>query len=189
VRVVVSSGSGSDYRERAFEGPGVESFDATEGAVIQSSLEASALGAGPPSRTVGTITAIKGSADCGEQTPGAATVAFTGDTAEGTLASVRLDPVLVQCNADPLGNEVVALGLVPVGSNKAHVKLSLTSDGAVTVDETLPSGSHRYLSTGAATITSTGAHVSADVVEQGVAPPGHRLHVEGDLSCGSHPAG
>ena len=185
VKVFVSSGSGPDYHERAFEGTGVTAFDAAKGVRIDSTLTETAATAGATSGSLDAITAIKGSVECGDQTTGTSTVKITGDTAEGSLASAVLDPVRVECTASPDGDEVVALGLMAVGETNALVKLGLTSDGAVTVDETLPSGSHRYMADGSSTITSTGAHVHADLVEQGAATPAHRLHVEGDLSCGT----
>jgi hypothetical protein len=189
VMVFVSSGSGPDYHERAFEGTGVSSFDAAKGAVVDSTLTETAATAGSTRGSVGAVTAIKGSIECGDQKAGTSTVTITGDTAEGALAAAVLDPVRVECDESPDGNEVVASGLMTVGSTKALVKLGLTSDGAVTVDETLPSGSHRYIASGSSRITSTGAHVRAEVVEQGAATPAHTLHVEGDLSCGLHATG
>jgi hypothetical protein len=189
VKVVVSSGSGPDYHERAFEGTGVTSFDAAKGAVVDSTLTETAARAGSTSGSLGAMTGIKGSVECGDQTAGTSTVTITGDTAEGALAGAVLDPVRVECAESPDGDEVIALGLMQVGSVKALVKLGLTSDGAVTVDETLPSVSHRFMASGSSTITSTGAHVRADVIEQEVATPAPTLHVEGDLSCGLHAAG
>jgi hypothetical protein len=189
VKVFVSSGSGPDYHERAFEGTGVAAFDSAKGARIDSTLTETPATAGATGGSLGAITAIKGSVECGDQTSGTSTVTITGDTAEGSLASAVLDPVRVECAASPDGDEVVALGLMAVGETNALVKLGLTSDGGVTVDETLPSGSHRYVANGASTITSTGAHVRADLVERGTATPAHRLHVEGDLSCGTQATG
>jgi hypothetical protein len=189
VKVVVSSGSGPDYHERAFEGTGVTSFDAARGAVVDSTLTETAARAGSTSGSLDAITGIKGSVECGDQTAGTSSVTITGDTAEGALAGAVLDPVRVECGESPDGDEVVALGLMQVGSAKALVKLGLTSDGAVTMDETLLSVTHRYTAGGSSTITSTGARVRADVVEQGVATSAPTLHVEGDLSCGLHAAG
>jgi hypothetical protein len=189
VKVVVSSGSGPDYHERTFEGMGVTSFDAAEGAVVDSTLTETTARAGSTSGSLGAITGIKGSIECGDQTAGTSTVTITGDTAEAPLAGAVLDPVRVECAESPDGNEVVALGLMQVGSIKALVKLGLTSDGAVTMDETLPAVSHRYMAGGSSTITSTGTRVRADVVEQEVATPAPTLHVEGNLSCGLHAAG
>lgn len=189
VKVFVSSGSDPDYHERAFEGTGVTSFDAAKGAVVDSTLTETAATAGSTRGSLGAITAIKGSVECGDQTAGTSTVTITGDTAEGALAAAVLDPVRVECDVTPDGDEVFASGLMAVGSATALVSVGLSSDGAVTVDETLVSGSHRYLASGSSTITSTGAHVRAEVVEQGAATPAHTLHVEGDLSCGLNAAG
>jgi hypothetical protein len=189
VKVFVGSGSGPDYHERAFEGTGVTSFDAAKGAVVDSTLRETTATAGSTKGSVGAMTAIKGSVACGDQTAGTSTVTITGDTAEGALAAAVLDPVRVECDATPDGDEVVASGLMTVGSAKALVAVGLTSDGAVTVDESLASGSHKYIASGSATVTSTGAHLRADVVERGTATPAHTLHVEGDLSCGLHAAG
>ncbi len=61
VKVVVSSGSGPDYHERAFEGNGVTSFDPAHGAVIDSELTEAAPGEGSTPGSVGTVTAIEGS--------------------------------------------------------------------------------------------------------------------------------
>ena len=192
VKVIVSSGSCPDYHERAFEGTGVTSFDAAQRAVVDSTLTETAAAAGSTKGSLGAMTAIKGSVECRDQTAGTSAVTITGDTAEGALAAAVLDPARVECDASPDGDEVVASGLVTVGATKVLVAVGLTSDGAVTLDETLPSGSHRYTASGSSTVTSTGAHVRADVVEQvkqGAATPAHTLHVEGDLSCGLHAAG
>jgi hypothetical protein len=189
VKVFVSSGSDADYHERAFEGTGITSFDAAKGAVVDSTLTETAATAGSTKGSVGAITAIRGSVECGDQTAGSSTVTITGDTAEGALAAVVLDPVRVECDVSPDGDEVFASGFITVGSAKALVSIGLSSDGAVTVNEILPSGWHRYVASGSSTITSTGAQVRADVVEEGSATPAHTLHVEGDLSCGLHAAG
>jgi hypothetical protein len=189
VKVFVSSGSGPDYHERAFEGEGVSAFDAAKGARVDSTLTETAPTAGSTKGGVGAITAIKGSVECGDQTAGTSTVTISGDTAEGALAAAVLDPVRVECDESPDGDEVFASGLMKVGTTRTLVAIGLSSDGSVTVDETLPIGSHKYVASGSTTITSTGAHVSADVVEQGPSTPSHTLHVEGDLSCGLHAAG
>jgi hypothetical protein len=189
VKVFLSSGSGPDYHERAFEGSGVSSFDVAKGAMVDSTLTETAATAGSTKGGVGAISAIKGSVACGDQTAGTSTVRITGVTAAGTLAAAVLDPVRVECDASPGGDEIASSGLVQVGSTKALVAVGLSSDGAVTVNELSPLGSHRYTASGTTTITPTGGHVRADVVEKGAATAAHTLHVEGDLSCGLHAAG
>ena len=189
VQVVVSSGSGPDYHERAFEGMGVTSFAAAKGARVDSTLTETAATAGSTRGSLGAITAITGSVECGDQTAGTSTVTITGDTSEGALAAAVLEPVRVECDVSPDGDEVFASGLMKVGSTEALIAIGLASDGTVTVHQTLPTGSHRYTAGGSSTITPTGAHVLADVVEQEAATPAHTLHVEGDFSCGLHAAG
>jgi hypothetical protein len=184
VRVVVSAGEGSDYHERAFEGTGVSAFDAAARVTVDASLRESAAGKGTTKGNLRAITAIKGSARCRDQSPGSSTVALTGDTADGRLDAARLEPVLVECNTDPVGNEAVALGIVRVGDTRAHIKLALTSNG-VTVEETRPSGTRRYTGKGTSTVTTTRAEVRADVAEQNAAGTAHTIHVEGELTCGS----
>jgi hypothetical protein len=189
VKVIVGTGDGPDYHERAFEGAGVTSIDPARHAVVDSTLTETAATTGSTKGSIGVLTSIKGSVECGDQTPGTSTVSLTGTTREGTLVSAVLDPVRVECDPTADGDELAASGLVQIGATKALVSIGLTSDGAVTVDEALPSGSHRYVSAGTATVTSTGAHVRADVVEQNAPPPAHRLHVEGDFTCGRNAAG
>ena len=135
------------------------------------------------------LAAIKGTIDCGDQTPGSSTVTIAGDTAEGALTAAPLDPVRVECDASPQGTEISASGLTSAGATKVLVSIGLTSDGAVTVDVIAPSASHRYVATGTATITATGGHVRADVVEQKAPPPARTLHAEGDLTCGRNATG
>jgi hypothetical protein len=189
VTVFVSSGSGSDYHERAFQGAGVTSFDAAKGATVRSTLTEVTATAGTTKGSLGAVTVITASIDCGDQTAGTSTIAITGDTAEGRVERAVLDPVRVECTESPDGTEVVATGLVRVGSGRALVKVALMSDGAVTVEQALPVGSRQYRASGSSTITPNGASVRADVVEQETATPPHTLHVEGDLTCGRHAAG
>jgi hypothetical protein len=184
VTVVLSSGSGADYHERSFEGTGVTTFDAAQGAAFDSELTETAAAAGATPGDLGALTSIEGTVACGDQTPGTSTVTITGDTAEGSLNAAVLDPVRVECTGSPDGDEVVVLGLVTVGSTRALVKIGLSSDGSIALDETLANGSHSFRAPGSWTSTSDGGEVRADVVEQ-EATPARTLHVEGEVSCGS----
>jgi hypothetical protein len=190
VEVIVGSGTGADYRERAFEGTGVTSFDPDRGAELDTTLTETESGTATTAGNVrvGALTAITGSVDCRDQTAGSSTLTITGETAEGALQGATLDPVRVECYASPDGDEVFASGLVMVGSTPALLSIGLTSDGGVTVDETLPSSGHRYKATGSTSVTTTGAHLSADVVDEGATPP-RTLHLEGDLVCGRYADG
>ena len=59
----------------------------------------------------------------------------------------------------------------------------------MSVDETLPTTHRRYTAAGTATVTTKGAHVRADAVEQNGAHRPRALHVEGDFTCGVNAAG
>ena len=175
VKVIVSSGSGSDYHERAFEGNGVTSFDPAHGAVIDSALTEAAPGGGSTAGRVGTVTAIEGTIDCGDQTTGSSTVTITGETPDGTLDDAVLDPVRVECDESPDGNEVFASGITGAGSRRVLLTIGLTSDGGVTVNKYDATNSRQYDADGATTITSQGGQVRATVVEQNAAAAAHSL--------------
>jgi hypothetical protein len=181
VQVFLGLGSGNAYHERVFEGAGVTAFSAANGTQLDSVLRETTVPAGP---TGDAATSIKGSIDCGDQTAGSSTVAFTGDIASGRLTKATLDPVRVECDPD---HEIASSGLVSVGDGKALLSMELTSNGGVSVEETTPSGTHRYAADGTSQVTPVGGHVRADLVEEEA--PSRRLHVEGDLTCGRHAAG
>jgi hypothetical protein len=189
VRVIISAGDGADFHERAFEGTSVTAFDAARRAIVDTKLTEVAATTGPTKGDIGVITAIKGSVECGDQTPGESTVTLTGATPEGALTGAGLDPVRVECDPSPDGPEVASSGVVQIGATKAIVAIGLTSDGAVSVDETLPTTHHRYTAAGTATVTAHGAHVRADVVDKTAPASASRLHVEGDFTCGRNAAG
>jgi hypothetical protein len=189
VEVILGSGSGSDYHERAFEGTGVTSFDAARGARIDSSLTETAATSGTTKGDIGVLTAITGSVDCGNQTAGNSTVTITGPTADGALTGATLDPGRVECDETSEGTEVVGSGLVTIGTRKAHVVIGLTSGGDVTLDVATSARSYRYAGTGGSSISPTGAHVRTNVVEKGGAAPARTLDLEGDLTCGLNASG
>ncbi|MEY2433423.1 MAG: hypothetical protein QOC92_3148 [Acidimicrobiaceae bacterium] len=183
VSVRLGSGSGADYHERAFEGPGVKGFDSTGGAQIDSLLTDAAASPGSTTGALGAVTSIKGSVDCVGQDPGSSTITVTGETAEGPLIAARLEQVRAEC-FNP-GDEVVVLGILNLGFTKAFVEYGLRPDGIDVVETLQAGGEHRYHSpAGTATLTGQGAHASGDAVEQDAAPP-HTLHVEGDAVCGT----
>jgi hypothetical protein len=187
VEVFIGSGEGPDYQERSFEGTGVTSFDAAEGAEIDSTLTETTATPGPP-EGVGSVTAIRGSVECGDQTPGRSTVTITGETLLGPVAGAVLDPVRVECSDTPAGNEIAASGLVHVGSTPVLLSLGLASDRTVTVNKTTASGSGSYHADSRWTSSANGGYVEADVVEQESVSP-RRLHLQGDLTCGRNAAG
>jgi hypothetical protein len=187
VEVIVGAGEGPDYRERAFEGTGVTSFDAARGAEIDSTLtETTATPA--PARGVGSMTAIRGSVECGDQTSGESTVTITGETLLGPVSGAVLDPVRVECADTPAGNEVTASGLVQVGSGEVLLSLGLASDRTVTVNKATATAMGEYHADQRWVSSANGAYVEADVVERATAAP-RMLRLQGDLICGRNAAG
>lgn len=188
ISILVGTGGGTGFRARTFEGTGISDFDPAKGVAIDSPLTEIAMpGTNPGS--VGAITSIKGSIDCGNQTTGTSTMVFTGDTDEGAV-SVGPNPFRVECNTASSGNFVSVVGVITVGSTKAFFFTTLYAD-SINVFESIagpPAVTHHYVlkAPGAATLTATGAHVQADLVEQ---PPltgtAHTVHVEGDVTCGA----
>jgi hypothetical protein len=187
VEVFIGSGEGDDYHERAFEGTGVTSFDAARGAEIDSTLRETTA-PGSPTTGVGSVTAIRGSVHCGDQTPGESKVTITGDTLAGPVEAAVLDPVRVECANTPAGNEVTASGLVQVGSDTVLMSVGLASDRTVTVNKATATDMGEYHADQRWVSSANGAYVEADVVEQATASP-RRLHLKGDLTCGRNAAG
>ena len=187
VTVIVGAGDGADYHERAFAGSGVTTFDAARRAIFDSTLTEIPETTATTKGKIGAVTSIKGTVECGDQTPGTSTVTLTGAAPEGALRNAVLDPVHVECDPSPQGPELVASGLVQIGTTTGLVTIGITSDGAVTLYESLPMTHRRYTATGTATVTTKGAHVRADVVDQNASAS--RVHVEGDFTCGVNAAG
>jgi hypothetical protein len=185
ITMQLSTGTGTDYHERAFAGSGVTGFDAGKGATIDSPMTETAATSGTTKGTVPAITSVDGSIDCHDQNPGSSTLTLTGDTAEGVLAAAALSDARVECNTDSVGNEAVVSGILTIGSTKAFASIGLRVDG-LSLQLLLESGTrHDYVApAGAATPTPTGGHASGDAVEQTTTAP-RTVHVEGDVTCGS----
>jgi hypothetical protein len=187
IAVDVASGSGTAFRSRSFEGTGVTGFDAAKGVQIDTPLTETTA-AGTDRGTVGAVTSVKGSVDCGNQTVGASTVTFTGDTADGAVRG-GANPFRVECDTSPQGNFVTLVGIVTVGTTKAFFFTDFSPD-SINIYETItgpPLVQHQYLvtATGVSTLSATGAHVTGDLIEQN--PPtgtAHTVHVAGDVTCG-----
>jgi hypothetical protein len=183
VTVHVDSGAGETFRERNFQGTGVSGFDAARGARLDAELTETAPTPGVDAGAIGTVTGVRGTLDCGHQTPGSSTITVTGDTPTGRYEGARLDPVNVGCY--PSAGEVTAIGIANAGPTRVLLLVSLDSDGIVTVEEAPPDVTPRYYGSdpGSATVTASGGTVAADVVEQD-AERSHTLRIDGGLVCG-----
>ena len=108
---------------------------------------------------------------------------------EGAVSG-GLDPFRVECDSSSQGNQVNVVGVLKVGSGKAFAFINLMPD-AIRVNETMagpPPVQRQYAATtaGVSTVTTTGAHLDGDVVEQSPSSgTAHALHLVGDVTCGS----
>jgi hypothetical protein len=186
VTVRFDSGSGSTYVERDFTGTGVTSFDAATGAKVDTKLvEVATTGA---HGTLGVLTSLSGTIDCGNQTAGTSTLTLTGPTAKGALGG-GLNPVNVECVTDSFGKRVSVLGVVQVASTPFLAVISI-SPGTASVSVG-GDGFFRNTATAVATLTPTGAHVDADLLEQNPAAgtKANTIHMTGDVVCGTTTGG
>jgi hypothetical protein len=133
---------------------------------------------------IGTLTAVRGSIACGDQTPGSSTVTVTGDNPQGRYNASPLDPALVECYfAD---DQVTVIGIADVGRARTLLMVSLGPNGLLNVEEVAKEATPRYYAseTSTATLTSTGGRLNGDVVERDTSAP-HTLHIEGTVTCGT----
>lgn len=182
ISVRYDSGAGATYVERDFAGTGVTNFDAARGATVNSPLvEVSTTDA---HGTLGVLTSISGSIDCGDQMPGSSTLTISGPTTKGSLGG-GLDPVNVECVTNTFGSSVSILGLAAVGSTPTLLVISI-SPGAFSVSVS-GDGFFRSDSTGVATLTPTGGRIEGDVIEQNPAAgtAAHTIHLSGEATCGN----
>ena len=183
VSVRYDSGAGATYAERDFSGTGVKDFDAAKGAQIDSPLTETTTKDAHGS--LGVLTHISGHIDCGNQMPGSSTLAFSGLTTKGALSG-GLNPVNVECTNGQDGPSVSIMGVVQVGSTPTDLIMAV-SPGTFTVYPVL-AGFYRNTSTAVASLSATGAHIEGDATEQ-VAPGSkatpHKVHVSGDVVCGT----
>src|SRR3954453_4341824 len=176
------TGSGGDFKEQVFRGSGVTQFDATKGATIDAPLHddsnPSAMGS------------IKGSVDCGDETPGSSTITVTGDTAAGHLDHARLEPSLVECYE--AAGQVIVLGIADTGTSKVQLLVSMSPQGLGVEEEVPPSGQRHYAQltdvTPGVELTGNGGRADGDVTDANATPP-RSLHVEGDATCGQPNSG
>ncbi|MGZ4672602.1 MAG: hypothetical protein ACXV8K_08075 [Ilumatobacteraceae bacterium] len=188
ISIVVASGSGTAYSARWFEGSGVTTFDPATGVQIDTQLTETT-----PSTTnhgtIGAITSVSGSIDCGNQTAGTSTVTYSGDSLEGPI-NAPPGPFRVECDTSSQGDFVSFVSIVSVGGLKALVFTTFQPD-SINAFETFagpPVVQHQYFvkAAGVSTLTGTGAHVVGDIVEQSPKTgEAHTLHIEGDVTCGA----
>src|SRR5262249_6742213 len=141
VFVQVDQGAGPTFRERNFEGKGVSGFDARRGTHVDATLTEAAPTPGIDRGTIGPVTAVKGSIDCGDQTPGSSTLTVSGVTPTGRYDASRLDPVVVECYFG--SGQVTAIGVARAGTAKSLLMVSIRP-GGLNVEEAPGSARQRY---------------------------------------------
>jgi hypothetical protein len=181
VSVRYDSGAGATYVERDFTGTGVTNFDPAKGATIDTKLkEVTTTG---PHGKLGILTALSGTIDCGGEMTGSSTLTLSGPTSKGSVVG-GLSHVNVSCVTATTGNYVSILGIASVDNTPTFVIISVT---ATTATAFLPNhGFFKSTATAVATITSTGAHVDADLLMQNPAAgaTATTIHMTGDAVCG-----
>jgi hypothetical protein len=183
VTVRYDSGQGSSYVERDFAGSGVTNFDPAMGATIDTPLtEVPTTGA---HGTLGVLTSIKGSIDCGNQMPGSATLTVSGPTLKGTINGAP-SPVNVECTSSVTNGRAVSInGIIQVGTTPYLIIMSVSPNSFTFF--AAGDGFFRSGSTAVATLTANGAHIDGDALEQNVAKgaTAHTVHISGDAICGT----
>ena len=189
VSVILQSGTGPRAYQRVFTGSGVTGFDAAHGATLDSNLrETHPAGAVPG--TIGALTRVHGTVDCGNQNVGTSTVTVTGKTGAGPLTG-PLESVRVACFVSGDNNYVVIRGIGKVGTKRAEVFVN--AQPARFIVGVAPAGGKHlaFASDPYATSlpTDVGANVKGDAVEgNDLATGGPTLHVEGGAKCGNAPS-
>jgi len=187
MQVRVATGSASTLRERDFTGTGVTAFDAATGAQLQSSLTETTATA-TATGSLGALTSISGTIDCGDETPGAADLTVSGPTPYGELGGAPLTGVAVTCTSTASGLFVTAIGLGTAGSAPVLVFVT-ASNGLLQVSIETSSAGSFYTGKGAGLVTlgASGAQIDGDAslsVAAGATPSTQLVHVTGSDTCG-----
>ena len=185
------AGGGATYTDREFSGTGVSTLDSARGGTFDSDLTIVPSPGSKPG-TLGTITHVTGSIDCGNQTIGSSTVVATGSDAEGAING-PFDRLRVTCNhSSQYGDGAQLTGVLTAGTTPTYLIINFPANGKGTIftSSQNPSAQHSYAvaPSGTATPSATGAHVDADYVEvlaTGSTATPHTIHLAGDIVCGT----
>src|SRR5262249_10578537 len=128
IQVSERAGQGASYTERDFKGTGVTALDPATGGTFDSDLPEVAIPNGHPG-TLGTISHMAGSVDCGGQTAGASTVQLSGAMADGTVSG-GFTRFRIQCNSSAAnGNSVSLTAIATAGTNQQLLIVAFSSNG------------------------------------------------------------
>ena len=185
VEARVGQGSGPQLKLRTFVGSGVTGFDAHTGATIDSALT-EITASGTAIGTLGALTRIAGTFDCGDQQTGSSTVAITGAAVQGQMTGA-LTSARVECTVTASGTFVGIRALGMAGTTPVLVFVTASKGLLQVAVETKAQGDfYTAKRDGLVTLTPDGAQIAGDVTEvvkAGATP--HTLHAEGSATCGS----
>jgi len=190
IAVSERAGQGATYTERDFQGSGVTSFDPSRGSTFDSDV--TPTGGNPGRGTLGSITHVSGSVACGDQTAGASTITLSGAMAAGGVAG-PFARFRVQCNtSSQFGQSVNATAIVIAGSTPTLLIINLPANLKAMIfsvgQGSATNGSFAIDPNGTLQVGATGAHLDANFIEvlaSGVTGPAHRIHLAGDMTCGT----
>ena len=182
VYVRFDSGAGKTYVERDFAGSGVSNFDPARGATIDTALtEVTTTDA---HGSLGVLSHLTGSVDCGNQQPGVASLTLSGTTTSGALTGGAAQANVECVNSAAYGPYVTIQALVSVAGapnlaiiyfSGTHYSISISNDGFFVGQNA-----------GDATMSATGATVNGDLNEEVKAgSPFHTVHMSGSVTCGT----
>jgi len=193
IAVSERAGSGATYTDREFQGTGVTAFDPATGATFDSAVS-DVTPSGSKTGTLGSISHVTGTVDCGSQTVGTSTLTVTGSTPDGVVDGPFSSFRVACTDSTQYGKSVTVDGIVTAGSNPTSMILHMPSNYPATVfasgkDPATNTSYQADPAAGTYTVTDTGAQVDADFVQSqapnGPTPPPTRLHVSGDVTCGT----
>jgi hypothetical protein len=187
VEVRVGSGAAATLRLRTFMGSGVESFDAGTGVTLDSALTETTAAA-TATGTLGALSAISGTIDCGNEKPGTANVVISGPSPYGQLDGT-LTGVDVTCTVTATGTFVGIVGLGAAGTTPLLVFVTASAGLLQVAVETRTAGVF-YTAKGAAvtSMVQGGATFDGDVnqsLPSGSTPSPKVIHVAGNATCGT----
>lgn len=187
VEVRVGTGAAATLRMRTFVGTGVTSFDAATGLTLNTTLTET-TDAATATGSLGALSSISGSLDCGNEQPGSANIVVSGLSPYGQLDGA-LTGVDVTCTITSSGTFVGVAGLSTAGTTPVLVFVT-ASTGLLQVSVGTRTAGAFYTAKGAGltTLVPGGATIAGDVnasVPSGSTPSPNLLHVTGTATCGT----
>ena len=187
VEVRVGTGAAATLRLRTFVGTGVTSFDAATGFAIDTTLTETTAAA-TATGSLGALSSISGSLDCGNEQPGSANIVVSGLSPYGQLGGV-MTGVDVTCTVTASGTFVGIQGLGMAGSTPVLIFVTASPGLLQVAVETKTAGSfYTVKGAGVTTLVPGGATITADVTQSapsGSTPSPDLLHVVGTATCGT----